>query len=448
MNFEKIKELLFAEAAKMGLTEYDVYFKMSEELSADALNREPNAFGLGKSGGVSFRCAVDGRIGAASTECLEETELLALVPRAAANAAVTDPDEEPIFFAGSASYQTTTAEKKPLPDTAELRRAAMTLQEQLYGANDMVTDGTTSAVGAAEVTVSLANSKGLSLSHTASLEYSYAEAVVNDGKEPSDGSAIAGMIDPEKSGIAAKAVHEAVSSLGAGHVKTGTYDIILSAGQVRSMLGTFAGIFSGKNALLGLSLLKGKEGTKIASECLTLMDDPFYAENSMQMPFDAEGVATTEKALIDQGVLQTLLYDLTTAKKVGVSTTGNAARGSYADPVSIRPFCLRIAPGEYTPDELLARLGDGLYITELKGLHAGADAVTGDFSIESAGFVVRNGKKAEPVHTFTIAGNFFTLLTAIDGVANKVEMGIPSVTVMAAPDILVRGVSVAGADEE
>ena len=198
-----------------------------------------------------------------------------------------------------------------------------------------------------------------------------------------------------------------------------------------------------------LHVLKGvscdiKEGEKVAADCVTVVDDPFFKQSTMQMPFDAEGVATHEKNLIDKGVLSTLLYDLTNAKKAGKSSTGNAVRGSIADPVAIAPYCLRVAPGEYTPAELRAKMANGLYINELKGLHAGTDSVTGDFSIESAGFVVENGELTRPVHTFTVAGNFFDLLKAIDGVANEVEIGFPSTSMTAAPDVLVRGLSVAG----
>ena len=105
---------------------------------------------------------------------------------------------------------------------------------------------------------------------------------------------------------------------------------------------------------------------------------------------------------------------------------------------------MRIAAGEDTPESLREKLGNGLYITDLKGLHAGTDAVTGDFSIESAGFLVENGKLTVPVHSFTVAGNFFDLLKSIAGVANNVEMGIPAVSCKASPDLLVKGLSVAG----
>ncbi len=444
MRFDEIKRILFDAAARAGLDKFDVYYRFSEDESAEALNKEPSSCSSGAGGGVCFRCAVQGRIGSAATQCMEKEELEALVSRAVANAAVVDADEEPIFYAGSDAddYQAVTAELPALPGVAALRHTVMDLQEKLYAESEMMTDGTTSAAGASRVSVALANSEGLSLSRTAGAVYTFVEAIINDGKEPSFGVAFAPTLSTD-SGIVERSTAEAIARLGAGSVKTGTYDVIFDAQQVRSLLSAFWGIFSGKNALQGLSLLKGKEGEQIAAECLTLVDDPFFAENTMQCAFDAEGVPTRAKTLVDQGVLKTLLYDLTNAKKAGVAPTGNAARG-YADPVSIAPYCLRIAPGSESREELIGRMGEGIYINELKGLHAGADAVTGDFSIESAGFLVKDGKLAAPVHSFTVAGNFFQLLKQIDGVANNVEMGIPSTTVMAAPDVMVRGLAVAG----
>lgn len=446
MSFEKIKSVLFAAAERAGLEDFDVFYRTATDISADALNREPSAFSFGKAGGVCFRCALKGKIGSASTECLDEAELEALIPRAMANAKEVDVDEDPIFYAPSSSdsYGTVTAEKPRLPDAATLGKAAIGLQERIYAASPLVTDGTETSVGAAEITISLANSKGLMLTHTAAARVAYAEAVLNDKGEPSYGTALTANEDVLGSGIAERAVEEALARLGGKSVKTGKYRVVLSAKMVRSLLSAYSGIFSGKNALLGLSLLKGKEGTEIASKELTIFDDPFYPENTMQMPFDAEGVPTYKKALIERGVLKTLLYDLTTAKKAGVQSTGNAGRGSYADPVSVTGFCRHVAAGDATLDELFAQMENGIYITELKGMHAGCDAVTGDFSLESAGFLVKNGEKKGAVKGFTVAGNFFELLKNIERIGCEVELGSCSFSAIAAPAILVRDISVAG----
>jgi PmbA protein len=113
--------------------------------------------------------------------------------------------------------------------------------------------------------------------------------------------------------------------------------------------------------------------------------------------------------------------------------------------VNIAPYSFGVQAGESTREELFEAVGNGVYITSAKGFHAGANAVTGDFSIESAGFVIRDGKRAEPVKSFTVAGNFFDLLKQIDRLGNEIVWGIPGgFTVYGSPHILVRNVSIAG----
>jgi PmbA protein len=214
---------------------------------------------------------------------------------------------------------------------------------------------------------------------------------------------------------------------------------------MRSLLSTFCGVFSGREANLGLSLLKGKEGEQIASACVTLVDDPLYEDSPMQTGFDGEGVATYTKNVIEDGVLKTLLYDIASADKVGRESTGNGQRGGYTSDVLIAPYHFYIKGGALSEDDLLSKMKDGIYITELKGLHAGANAVTGDFSIESFGFRVRDGKKCEAVRSFTIAGNFFELLKSIEDISDKVKFSIAtSFTVFGSPDVLIRNMSIAG----
>jgi PmbA protein len=245
--------------------------------------------------------------------------------------------------------------------------------------------------------------------------------------------------------LPAKAVQGALDKLGAGLVDSGKYTVVFDGTQFRQFLSAFSPVFSAKNAQQGLSLLAGKEGEVVAAECVTLTDDPMREGCPMQTTFDGEGVATARRNVIEKGVLKTLLYDLTTAKKAGVASTGNGQKGGYSAPVAIAPYNFSISAGEKSQEELFAAVGDGLYITECKGFHAGANAVTGDFSIESAGFMIRGGKRAEPVKSFTVAGNFFELLKKIDQVGNEIRWGIPGgFTVFGSPDLLIRDMSVAG----
>ncbi|MBE6547098.1 MAG: TldD/PmbA family protein [Ruminococcaceae bacterium] len=446
MKFDAVKDRLIAEAEQAGIAEYEVYFMESTGVNAETLKDEISSFSSGVGGGVCFRCIVDGHMGSASTELLTEEEMRALVRRAVDHARYIESDEKAILFAGSERYATPSVPVASSADAAELKALALSLQRKVYAASPYVADGTQTAAFAEEIRMELLNSHGLRLSGQGTVKGVYVQAVVQKDGESSD--AFDFTLESEGAALDAlpvSTVAEALSKLDAKEIESGKYDVIISGKEMRSLLSAFSSVFSAKNAQMGLSLLKGKEGEPIAAEGVTLVDDPMREGCPMQTAFDGEGVATYRKNVIENGVLKTLLYDLATADKAGVATTANGQRLSYAEPVSIRPYSFYLAAGMIGEEELKQRLGNGLYITEFKGLHAGCNAVTGDFSIESAGYVVRNGKCCEAVKSFTVAGNFFDLLREVEALSECVKFGIPSgFTCFGSPDVLLRNMSIAG----
>lgn len=444
MNFENAKTLLENEAKRLGIEKYEIYYTASESLNTETLKNEISSFSSGCGAGISFRCIVDGHTGNAATELFEEAELKALVSRAFQNAKVIENDDPAIIFGGSEKYESIKDSVNSMPTAAEIKQLALSLQQKTYAQSEFVTDGTQSGVFADTSVYELFNSEGLRLSNKVCCSGAYVQAVVNCNGEASDGFEYAlGFENAEQ--LSVKAVATSISKLGAGSVKSGKYPIIIDGRQMRALLSTYCSVFSGKYVLQGLSLLAGKVGEKIAADCVTLIDDPQYKYCPVKTAFDGEGVATFKKNVIEGGILQTLLYDLATAHRAGVKTTANGQRGSYAQQVNIAPFCFYIQQGELSEEQLMEKMGNGLYVTELKGLHAGANAVTGDFSIESAGFLVKDGKLSRAVKGFTIAGNFFDLLKDIDAIANNVKFGLPSgFTMFGSPNILLKPMSVAG----
>jgi PmbA protein len=331
-------------------------------------------------------------------------------------------------------------------DAAEIKSVALDLIKRTYEQSEYITDGTQTYAFQQRTKMILANSNGLYLENEVGVCGALVQAVVaKDGESQYGGDAETGFDAEKLEKMPKEAIDEALSKIGAKEIPSGKYDIIFDGKQMRALLSAFSSVFSGRNAYLGLSLLKGKEGEKIASDCLTLIDDPMYSTSPMQTAFDGEGVAAYKKSVIENGVLKTLLYDLASADKVGKESTGNGVRSSYASAVSIAPYHFYIEGGEMTDEELLLSLGNGIYITELKGLHAGANAVTGDFSIESAGFEVKDGKICSAIKSFTVAGNFFELIKSIEALSSNVKFGFPAgFTVFGAPNTLIRGCSVAG----
>ncbi len=441
MNFTEIKDIISAACAKFGVEEYEIYYTVGEDISAETLKDEVSAFSSGESAKVYFRCLVDGHMGYASSSYFAADELEDLVVRAKENAGAIENDDVVFIFKGSESYAKTTAPDPVVVDAGELKNKALELQKATYATDSSVVDGTQSVAISFRNEIYLYNSHGLELSNRVGMSGCYVAAVVNKDGEARDNFEFAENINSEDAkNLPAKAVQGALDKIGASEIPTGKYDVVIDGTQMRSLLSAFSSAFSAKNALLGMSRLAGKEGEKIASDIVTITDDPMREGCPVQTPFDDEGVATYKKTVVENGVLKTMLYDLTTAHKTGKQTTGNGRRGG-----NIAPYNFGICAGNESQDELFAKVGDGIYVTGVKGLHAGANAITGDFSVESEGFLIKDGKKAGPIKSFTIAGNFFSLLNDIDSLGNEVKWGIPTgFVVFGSPDVLVKGMSVAG----
>ena len=447
MNYELLRTAIENQAKAEGISEYEIYYMSNSELSVGTLNRELNAFSLGESGGICLRVLHDGKIGYASTELMEEEEVASLVSRAKKNAEATEKPDTVGIFKGSESYAELGSGDFTPKSAGELKKLTMDFADEIYASSEYVTGGTGTYGLTAGFEVRLSNSHGLDLSTRCGINAIQYEAVVctDEKYESSYGIRELGKEDVDLADLAKEVTDEALSKIDAGSVESGKYSVVLSAKQMRMLLSANSSAFSAKTAQMGMSLLAGKEGEIIASEIVNITDDPMREGVSIRTNFDAEGVSAYRKTVVENGVLKTLLHNRETAANQGVQSTGNASKGSYASPVAISPYAFCIEAGENTKDELFALADNGIYITELKGLHAGANSVTGDFSIESAGFRIVDGKLGGAVKSFTIAGNFFELLKSVAALSDKVSVAITGrFTTFGSPDVLIHNMSVAG----
>lgn len=447
MKFQEFKELVIARAKDLALEEYELYYECAESTSVSAFQQELNEFSSAVSGGVCFRAIVGGKMGYASTEDLSAESAAALVDKAVENASILESQEKVSLGQGGQTYQVIDRKMPDLPTTEVLIAKALESQKALYAADSAVMDGTATNIFSERMEVAICNSKGLDLSCTRSLSGLVPQAVVSDGKEMSDSYdiRIGDLETMDLNAVAAKVVKKAIQKLGGDVAPTSVCPVVFSPEAMASLLATYSPVFSSENAQKGLSRLNGQEGQVIASPAVTLVDDPFCELSAMPMAFDAEGSPTYKKNIIDGGTLETLLYNLKTANVAGKATTGNGSKGSYNASVGISPFTMYLAPGKYTEEELLRKAGTGVYINSLNGLHAGANPVSGDFSLQSGGFLIENGRKTTPVKSFTVAGNFFQLLKSITAVGSNLEVPNPSgVTGFGSPSVLVETLSIAG----
>ena len=447
MDFYEFKQIVADRCRELNITDYELYYETEASTSVEAFQHEVKAFSSSEGGGLCLRCLVDGHMGYASTQALNGEEARSLPLRAMDNASVLETDEAVFLGEGGQTYEVLDRKAYALPSTEELIDTVLKTQEKLYAADPSVVDGceTQGLYGHNELYIW--NSRGLDLHSSNDFAGLVTAAVVSDGQEMANDYQIKlgklDEIDTDK--LVKKAVDGAIRKLGGDVAPTGQYPVVFDSDAMSDLLATFCGIFSSEAAQKGLSKLAQAEGTVIASPVVTLVDDPFCPENPDPRCFDAEGTPTHRKNIIEKGVLNTLLYNLKTAAKAGKASTGNAAKGDYDSPVGIRPFSFYLEGGDQSEEELLKQVGQGVYINSLGGLHAGANPITGDFSLQSAGFLIENGVKTTSVKSFTVAGNFYQLLKDITAVANNSHL--PSAmgsTAFGAPTTVVTGLSVAG----
>ena len=447
MTFNEFKELVVAECASLGIAEYELYYQAGSNTSVDTFQHQINEFSSALAGGVCFRCIVNGKMGYASTEDLSAAQARTVVEKAMDNAAFLEAEEQVFLGEGGQEYEPLEDRGYELPTTEELISKVLETTEKIYAADPMVIDGCQTQGIMESGEMAIYNSKGLDLHYSYNATGLVVVGVVSDGKEMSNDYQIKlgklDQIDVDK--MVNKAVSDAKVKLGGEVAPTGQYPVVFSPEAMCSLLGVYSSVFNSENAQKGLSKLADCEGQIVAAPCVTLVDDPFHKENPEPRNFDAEGSPTHKKAVIENGVLNTLLYNLKTAAVAGKKTTGNASKAGYDSPVVIHPFTMYLENGTLTEEELLKKAGNGVYINDLSGLHAGANPISGDFSLQSAGYMIENGEKTTYVKSFTVAGNFYELLKNVDALANNCQLPMAmGRTAFGSPSVLVNGLSVAG----
>ena len=163
----------------------------------------------------------------------------------------------------------------------------------------------------------------------------------------------------------------------------------------------------------GRSPFAERLGEEIASEALVLHDDGLDLAGPASSPFDGEGVPHRRTALIEDGRLQTYLHSTYTAHRAGVASTGNAGRGGYRSQPSVSASNLIVGAGSLSLEELFGEAGEGVYVTDIAGLHSGVNPVSGVFSVGASGRAIHAGELAEPVREFTIASDLVSMLRSV-----------------------------------
>jgi PmbA protein len=242
---------------------------------------------------------------------------------------------------------------------------------------------------------------------------------------------------PDPDAIGHLAAERALSRVGAAKPRTGAYPVLFDERVASSLIGHLLSAINGSAIARGSSWLRDALGTQVLPRGLSVIEDPHRPRISGSRPFDAEGLATRRRALVDDGVLTGWTLDLATGRKLGMPSTANASRSTTAPP-SPSTSNIDLTLGSVSQADLLAQMGTGLLVTSLIG--SSINATTGDYSRGAFGFWVENGQITHPVNECTIAGNLRDMLLRITP-ANDARAHLST----RVPSLLVEGLTLAGA---
>jgi PmbA protein len=236
--------------------------------------------------------------------------------------------------------------------------------------------------------------------------------------------------------VGTTAGQRAVERTGARRPKTGTYPVLFDERISSSLIGHLLAAINGNAIARGSSWLLNALGQPVLPDHLSLIEDPLRPRATASRPFDAEGLPTRRRAIVENGILTGWTLDLATARKLGMQSTANAARGTSAPP-SPSNWNVALTQGTASRDDLIRDMGTGLLVTSMIG--ATINPNTGDYSRGASGLWIENGQIAYPVNECTIAGNLRDMLARIIP-ANDARQHLSRVV----PSLLVEGMTLAG----
>ena len=232
------------------------------------------------------------------------------------------------------------------------------------------------------------------------------------------------------------AAERTLARAGARRPPTGAFPVLYDERISASLIGSLLMAINGSSVARGSSFLRDALGEPVLPDDVTLEEDPRLPRISASRPFDAEGLATARRGLVVDGILQGWTTDLATARKLGVASTANAARGPSAPP-SPSTTNIRMTQGAMDPAAMMREMGRGLWVTSMIG--STVNPTTGDYSRGAAGIWVENGEPAYPVNECTVAGNLRDMLRRLTP-SNDARLHLSR----AVPSLLVEGLTIAG----
>lgn len=441
----KLNEVKFFELAKENNFEAaDLYTRINHSLSLSVFHGEIDSLTQHDTRIITARGIVNGKFGSVTTEVIDKETPEYLINAISRSAKIIENNDPSIIFKGSEKYHKKNVYNKDVFEGNIQEKAGILLEieKKLKNFDSRINEVVSVGYEETGSEEKLSNSYGLKLSQKNAYYSYFAEITAKVGEEVRSGYKVFASLDKNEFDIdkfVEECAKDALDKLGSVQCKTKKYPVVLNPETASTLIKAMLNSIDAEEVQKHTSLFEGKLHTQIVSKKLTVIEDPLKKSVFFKY-FDDEGVATSKKFLIKKGVLETYLYTLQTAKKDNVEPTGNGYRsGSKA---SADTGYIIIKPGKKSEEEMLSQIKEGVYINNLEGLHSGLNAQSGNFSLQAAGFMIRDGKLAEPLSLITVADNLVNMFNNIKELANNSEMILRNGA--ECPSIFIKKMSVSG----
>jgi PmbA protein len=403
----------------------EVYVTGGTDTEVRAYEGEVESLTSADSSGVGIRLVLDGPDGAGSqvgfawAGSLEPAVIAATLADARDNARFATPDPDVVLAAPDGveaveldlwddGVGSTPMEKK-VAMAIELERATR-------AADPKIRQVSSADYSDSRGEVALASTTGISSSRRRTNAFLSVDAIAGEGAETQTGTGFSvgrgpGELVPDEA--MDDAVLRATRMLGAQKVRSAHCTVVFDPRVVSTLLAVMASALSGEAVVKGRSFFAGRIGETIATGGVTVVDDPTDPRAYGASSHDGEGLACRRNVLIADGVLGMFVYDTVSARRAGAVSTGSAVRGGFAGTPGAGCRALVLSPGAKGPDEILAAVGDGLYVQSVSGIHSGVNTVSGDFSVGAEGLMIEGGALAGPVREVTVASTLQRMLQSV-----------------------------------
>ena len=422
-----------------GLTDLQVFAVRNKSLKLSVYQGKLDQHVVSDVEVVTIRGIYKEKLSSIRFENFNQVNVSKMLDQLIENAQALTVVEPAIIYAGSKSYPEVKDELFDFGSVPVIEKIDMLKKfEQYILDNEYVTQVQSTMYQEIDTKTTLVNSKGLKLSRHNTYAYAYAIGVfakAEDIKTAYDVKLAKKFSDFNAKEMAETTIKQGVSKLGGVSIQTGSYPIVFSNEMFADVLDVFTSIFSGEAAYRSLTPLKDKVGQQIAGKHINLIDDPLHKDAYFKNPFDDEGVACQKRYVVKDGIFTGFNHNLKTASIFKQEPTGNGFNGG----ISTTNFY--IEPTETTFDDLIKDIKDGVYITDLIGLHAGVKVVSGEFSLQASGFKIVNGKVDHPVKMIVVSGNFFEALNHVSGIGSDFKFNLSGI---GSPSVFIESLMIGG----